>query len=44
MATALLVLSLFISALSLGTGRTTVMQGAVHLVVFAVYLFTTIIP
>jgi len=31
-------------ALSLSTGRTTVMQGAVHLVVFAVYLFTTIIP
>lgn len=44
MGTALLVLSLFISALSLSTGRTTVMQGAVHLVVFAVYLFTTVVP
>jgi Ca2+:H+ antiporter len=42
--TALLLLSLFISALSLGTGRTTIMQGAVHLVIFAVYLFTTVIP
>ena len=42
--TALLVLSLFISALSLSTGRTTIMQGAVHLVLFAVYLFTTVIP
>jgi Ca2+:H+ antiporter len=43
-ATALLVLSLFIAALSLSTGRTTVLQGAVHLVLFAVYLFTTIVP
>jgi Ca2+:H+ antiporter len=42
--TVLLLLSLFIAALSLSTGRTTVMQGAVHLMLFAVYLFTTIIP
>ncbi len=42
--TVLLVLALFLSALSLGTGRTTVLQGAVHLVLFAVYLFTTFIP
>jgi Ca2+:H+ antiporter len=40
----LLLLSLFVAALSLGTGRTTVLQGAVHLVIFAVYLFTTIVP
>lgn len=40
----LLVLSLFVSALSLGTGRTTVLQGTIHLVLFAVYLFTTIVP
>lgn len=40
----LLALSLFVAALSLGTGRTTVLQGAVHLVIFAVYLFTTIVP
>ena len=31
-------------ALSLGTGRTTVLQGVVHLVICAVYLFTTIVP
>jgi Ca2+:H+ antiporter len=42
--TALLLMSLFTAALSLGTGRTTVMQGTVHLVLFAVYLFTTVVP
>jgi Ca2+:H+ antiporter len=42
--TVLLVLSLLVATLSLGTGRTTVMQGAVHLVIFAVYLFTTVVP
>jgi Ca2+:H+ antiporter len=42
--TVLLVLSLFVSTLSLNTGRTTVLQGAVHLVIFAVYLFTVIVP
>ena len=42
--TVLLVLSLFVSGLSLGTGRTTVLQGAVLLVLFATYLFTTIVP
>ena len=41
---ALLTLSLLVATLSLGTGRTTVLQGAVHLVIFAVYLFTTVIP
>ncbi len=40
----LLLLSLFVASLSLGTGRTTVLQGTVHLVIFAVYLFTTIVP
>ena len=40
----LLVLTLFVASLSLGTGRTTVMQGAVHLVIFAIYLFTAIVP
>lgn len=40
----LLALSLFVSTLSLGTGRTTVLQGTVHLVIFAVYLFTTVVP
>lgn len=42
--TVLLVLSLFVASLSLGTGRTTVLQGTVHLVLFAVYLFTTVVP
>lgn len=40
----LLSLSLLVATLSLGTGRTTVLQGAVHLVTFGVYLFTTIVP
>ena len=43
-ATVLLLLSLFVTAISLGTGRTTVLQGTVLLVVFATYLFTTVIP
>lgn len=42
--TVLLFLTLLVSTLSLGTGKTTVLQGAVHLVIFAVYLFTTIVP
>ena len=40
----LLALSLFVITLSLGTGRTTVLQGVVHLMIFAAYLFTTIVP
>lgn len=43
-ATVLLLLSLFVTTVSLGTGRTTVLQGTVHLVIFAVYLFTTVVP
>jgi Ca2+:H+ antiporter len=42
--TVLLAVSLLVATLSLGTGRTTVLQGAVHLVLFAVFLFTTAIP
>lgn len=42
--TLLLMLSFLVASLSLGTGRTTVLQGVVHLVIFAVYLLTTIIP
>ncbi|MBL0899497.1 MAG: ionic transporter y4hA [Reyranella sp.] len=42
--TTLLILSLFTVALSLGTGWTTIMGGAVHLVIFAAYLVTTVIP
>jgi Ca2+:H+ antiporter len=40
----LLMLTLMVATLSLGTGRTTVLQGAVHLVICAVYIFTTIVP
>jgi Ca2+:H+ antiporter len=40
----LLALSLFVATLSLGTGKTTVLQGAVHLVIFAAYLFVTVVP
>jgi Ca2+:H+ antiporter len=40
----LLTLSIIVAGLSLGTGRTTIMQGAVHLAIFATYLFTTIVP
>jgi Ca2+:H+ antiporter len=40
----LLTLSLFTIMLSFGTGRTNVLQGVVLLVIFAVYLFTTIVP
>lgn len=43
-ATVLLLLTLIVATLSLGAGRTTVLQGAVHLVIFAVYLFTTVVP
>ena len=36
----LLALSLGVAMLSFGTGRTTILQGAVHLVLLATYLFT----
>jgi Ca2+:H+ antiporter len=43
--TVLLVLTLFAAVLTLGTtGRTTVLQGAVHLVIFAVFLFLAASP
>jgi Ca2+:H+ antiporter len=42
--TVLLALSLLVATTSLSTGRTTVLQGAVHLVIFAVYLVTTVVP
>jgi len=40
----LLVLTLYISALTFGTGRTTVLQGAVHLVIFAAFLLVSAVP
>ena len=42
--TVLLLLSLFVCTLSLGTGRTTILQGVVHLVILATYLFITVVP
>jgi Ca2+:H+ antiporter len=40
----LLVLTLFIGTITLATGRTTILQGAVHLVIFAVFLFLAAVP
>ncbi len=40
----LLVSTLFISTMTLSTGRTTVLHGAVHLVIFAVFLFVSAFP
>jgi Ca2+:H+ antiporter len=40
----LLALTLLISVITLGTGRTTVLQGVVHLAIFAVFLFFAIVP
>jgi Ca2+:H+ antiporter len=40
----LLGLSLFTIMLSLATGKTNILQGVVLLVIFAVYIFTTIVP
>ncbi len=40
----ILTLSLFCASVVLGTGRTTVMGGAVHLVILAAYLFTAAVP
>lgn len=40
----LLLLTLFAGVLTFGTGRTTVLQGAVHLVIFCVFLLLSAIP
>jgi Ca2+:H+ antiporter len=40
----LLILTLVLSILTLGTGRTTVLQGMVHVVMFAVFLFLAVTP
>jgi Ca2+:H+ antiporter len=41
---ALLIMSLFIATLTLSTGRTTVLQGAIHLVLFFVFLLIAAVP
>lgn len=40
----LLALTFMVCAITLGTGRTNVMQGAVHLVLFAAFLFLSLVP
>ena len=40
----LLVLTLLVSVITLGTGRTTLLQGIVHLVIFAAFLFLAVVP
>jgi Ca2+:H+ antiporter len=42
--TVLLLLTLFVSTLTFATGRTTVLQGAVHLVIFGVFVFMSAVP
>jgi Ca2+:H+ antiporter len=42
--TMLLMLSLFVTVVALRTGRTIILHGVVLLVVFVVYLFTTVVP
>jgi len=40
----LLVLTFSVNTLTMALGRTTVMQGAVHLVIFAAFLFLSLVP
>jgi Ca2+:H+ antiporter len=40
----LLALTLLVGVITLGTGRTTVLQGIVHLVIFVAFLFLTAVP
>jgi len=42
--TALLLLSLFIGTVTLANGRVTILQGAVHLVIFAIFILLSIVP
>ena len=42
--TALLFLTFLLSMLTFGTGRTNVLFGLVHMVVFAVYVFMVFVP
>ena len=40
----LLALTVLVDVIALGTGRTTVLQGIVHLVIFAAFLFFAVVP
>jgi len=44
METVLLALTLLVGTITLGTGRTTILQGVVHLVIFAAFAFLSIVP
>ena len=39
-----LALTLLVGVITLGTGRTTVLQGMVHLIIFAAFLFLAVVP
>jgi Ca2+:H+ antiporter len=41
---ALLALTFVVGAITLGSGRTNMMQGAIHLIIFAAFLFLTFVP
>jgi Ca2+:H+ antiporter len=41
---ALLALTFIVGAITLGSGRTNMMQGAIHLIVFAAFLLLTLVP
>ena len=40
----LLALTLVVGVITLGTGRTTLLQGVIHLVIFAAFLFFAVVP
>jgi Ca2+:H+ antiporter len=40
----MLAVTFVVSTVTLGTGRTHVMQGAIHLVLFAAFLFLSFVP
>jgi Ca2+:H+ antiporter len=40
----LLALTLLVSVITLGTGRTTILQGIVHLSIFAAFIFLAVVP
>lgn len=40
----MLTLTFIVSAVTLGTGRTHIMQGAIHLVIFAAFIFLAFVP
>jgi Ca2+:H+ antiporter len=42
--TVLLALTLLVGVITLGTGRTTLLQGVIHLVIFAAFLFFAVVP